>query len=99
VSSDNGIYILKTPCTIGFEYRVAHCQAIDNLTFENPKGNPKVVKDYFGMCLALYNEEEAREFAEIIAKDYCYLEYGISLIELPRSFSDYLVEANERGNG
>ena len=102
MSADNGIYILKTPADDGegFEYRVRHAQAIDNIYWDdtapghnNPDGVPEIVVEYFGKCDVL-TEEEAHKKAfeleeEVLNDDFGILEYGVSTIELPYSFTIY----------
>jgi len=108
MSSDNMIAILKTPDGKGgFEYRVKHVQAIENIYWDdsnpdgNSEGNPTQVVSYFGRCNALISQDNARHLAEGMAKevlddDFCpILEYGINEIELPRPFSFY-VEKNKQ---
>ena len=66
MSADNGIYILKTPKdnNEGFEYRVIHSQAIENIYWDDVNGydyddpNPVILLDYFclrspGSCLRI----------------------------------------------
>jgi len=95
MSADNGIYILKSPkCDgDGFEYRVTHAQAIENIEWNVPPGefNDEMLQDYFGKCEIL-TEEEARKEAfameeDILSDGFCpILEYGISTIEMHRPF-------------
>jgi hypothetical protein len=104
VSADNCVAILKTPDGQGgFEYRVAHRQAIENIYWDensvsgnnNPEGNPIQVVSYFGKCNVLTNQDNAFHLAqgmakEILADDFCpVLEYGIVRIDLPHPFSYY----------
>ena len=102
ISSDNGIYILKSPeeNKDGFDYRVTHAQAIENIYWneetgeESNEAQPKSLVDYFGEC-EVYTEEGARKEAfrmekEILSDDFCpILEYGINTIEVPHSFAWY----------
>jgi len=99
MSADNGIYILITPTEDGKgkEYRVTHAQAIDNITYEHPDGNPEEVVAYFGTCLPFYDEKNATEFAFDLYDEWGYTEYGIVDIELPKPFSQYEREAGENG--
>ena len=97
MSADNGVYILKTPDgKNGFEYRVVHAQAIDNIYWEHPDGNPEQVVNYFGKCQVFKNGSDAFNKAndlvkEIISDEFCpILEYGVSQISLPHIFSYYL---------
>jgi len=98
MSADNGIYLLKTPADDGesFEYRVIHAQAIDNIYWDGTApdhNNPDGVPEIFGACDIL-TEEEANKKAfeleeEVLNDDFGILEYGVSTIELPYSFSKY----------
>lgn len=108
MSADNGIYILKSPKDNGdgFEFRVTHAQAIENIYWnpdaneEGPDVNPKSLIDYFGEC-ELLTEQDAQDKAlaiekEILDDDFCpILEYGINTLEVPRSFLWYREKASE----
>ena len=110
MSADNGIYILKTPDGKGgFEYRVKHCQSIENIYWDennpgidNPEGNPVQVVKYFGECTVLTHLDNALILArgmekEILDDDFCpILEYGINEIELPHPFSYYVSKCKEK---
>lgn len=87
MSADNGIYILRSPRlnTLGehngFEYRVAHCAAIDNLF--TAKGAAYRVL-LFGRS-HVYSEKawallEASQLEDNILDQGAILEYGISTI-------------------
>jgi hypothetical protein len=108
MSADNTIVILKTPSPDGFEFRVTHAQAIDNIYWDetapdnyNPNGNPKEVVNYFGKCNVFTNSIDALKFAQekadkILSDDFCpILEYGISQIILLNPFSYYVEKANK----
>ncbi len=103
MSADNGIYILKTPTPDDgvFEYRVSHCQAIEDIWYENPDGNPDAVVDKFGDCEVFNDIDKAADLAfkmekEILEDDFCpILEYGINNIELPHSFFWYKIRYKE----
>ena len=97
MSADNGIYILVTKETVGLRYRVAHCQAIEDIHFVPPgrycpKGQRFVnlpalwrrFKDseVFRTDISAYAEARKKEAQETIC------EYGISHIELDRPFPD-----------
>jgi len=91
MSSDNGIYILRTPAPPikngnsytnqhgKFEYRVAHCQAIDNIDYSD-----LYLPLYFGNCKVFDILEKALSLAEQISKDIkengYFTEYGICQI-------------------
>ena len=99
MSADNGIYILVTPTNNGGEeYRVVHAMAIDNLDYDVPEGwdlNPEEVKNYFENTPVFGDEKEALDYAHELAKDWPFLEYGISSIKAERKFSEY---AGYKGN-
>lgn len=106
MSADNTIAILKTPYPfgVGHEFRVAHCQAIDNIYLNmdgtpNPDGHPGTVVDYFGQCKVFESEEdaikEAQRIEDEIEADGGYVEYGVSIIELPYAFMYYKAKVKE----
>lgn len=110
MSADNGIYILQTNKAdgFGFEYRVAECQAVENINYYNPtRGyNDKIADDamlviYFGGCTVEENEIMARAEAcaiedDILQSEWPILEYGISTIKIDKVFpSMSLEEADE----
>ena len=108
MSADNGIYILKTPKdnNEGFEYRVIHAQAIENIYWDDVNGydyenpNPVILMDYFGNAPVL-TEKEATQLVfkmekEVLEDDFCpVLEYGINTITFPKPFSWYQEEAEK----
>ena len=96
MSVDSGIYILKTPKNNGegFEYRVSHWQAIENIWDGNDDGNPYYVITIFGESLVYNSDEEVLKKAseleqEILNDDLGILEYGISHIGLPHTWEHY----------
>lgn len=94
MSADNGIYILKTPKygESSFEYRTAYHQAIDNINYNEPSpghGNALAVLRYFGDCKVHTDEDAAWLVAYDMEKDCDYLEYGVSMVELPHSMRCY----------
>lgn len=100
MSADNGIYVLETPrqAVVGDElpsreYRVAHAQAIDNITFfkEGPLRDAELVA-YFGRAEVLYNKTEALVKAHEEADKCSILEYGVNLIHWPTPFPILTVE-------
>src|SRR5271157_3513136 len=107
MSADNGIYIGKFPIqdeksqgSTGYEYRVIHAQAIDNISFfsdkkleEKFKGeNPRAIVEYFGRA-EVFTEKQAQDKAfemeeEILNDEYCpILEYGISTLTFRHQFA------------
>ena len=92
MSSDNGIYILKTRAAkpiieSDFEYRVIHAQAIENICYDVMTGQyqkdfvPEVVYDYFGECKVFRHEYEARQHAHELEAQHDILEYGVSTLD------------------
>jgi len=91
MSADNGIYILQTE---GPEFRVQHCQAIENINWDDN------IKDYtededvwienaritFKNAPVFNNERDAVIFAHKCSKKYSILEYGIQPITISRKF-------------
>lgn len=86
MSADNGIYILH--CKDG--YRVAHCQAIDNIywwEYELEKGeiegerldkiNPKILYDYFSDSEIFTNATDAMQKAIDIYNEIMEDDFGI----------------------
>jgi len=87
MSADNGIYILRTPAPpvkegnsyinqhSKYEYRVAHCQAIENIDYSD-----LYLPLLFGGS-QIYNEQDAAQKANEIQKqieeDGGFTEYGI----------------------
>jgi len=92
MSADNGIYILKTPARpirTGnsyqyqhgvFEFRVAHCQAIDNIDYSD-----LYLPAYFANSEVYKSHDDALSKAAQMAKEITDegfpLEYGICLIK------------------
>jgi len=103
MSADNTIAVLKSPKVNGFEYRVLHAQAIENIYWNDEKKNfnennevdAKNLVEYFGACEIFTDEDEAYRKAreteqEILNDDFCpILEYGISTITISKPFSWY----------
>lgn len=99
MSADNGIYILQTESQNGGdEFRVAHLQAIDNISWDEDLGlhtdnldkQIKNARDMFQGAEIFKTEDQAfqkaRDLAKEIDEDGGYLEYGISSILIPRVF-------------
>ena len=82
MSADNGIYIHK----FRDGYRVAHCQAIDNIYWHKGKNkyNYRILKQYFKNSLLFNTIEEAIKQGIKIEKDFrkdgLWTEYGINEI-------------------
>jgi len=103
MSADNGVYILRTLLPPiknagysytprpGYEYRVAHCFAIDNIDYHDLYA---VV--YFGDSAIYYDEAEALHAAHQLANEVMRhgpLEYGVSVIVRDYYFPRMTVEA------
>lgn len=88
MSADNGIYILKTAkyplkegnsyiTQDGYEYRVAHCQNIDDIDYSDL---------YLVLLFSEYdiidNENDAWNKAEQLFEEVGWIEHGISLIDM-----------------
>jgi hypothetical protein len=87
MSSDNGIYILKTKQAgehaTGFEYRVVHAQCIENLYYDIDTGLyrenfiPEEAFAYFKECQTFFEEALALRYAHHLADQAAILEYGV----------------------
>jgi len=90
MSSDNGIYILKTKqageFATGFEYRVLHAQCIENLYYDIDTGLyrenfiPEEAFAYFKECQPFFEEALALRYAHYLAEQHPILEYGVSIL-------------------
>ena len=95
MSADNGIYILRTPISAGFEYRVAHvvsCEVEYYRDKELLEDLDQYISYMWGPCSVFFTPEEAAaeavaETEEVLAQGYP-IEYGTSTIELDRSFPE-----------
>ena len=76
-----------------FDYFIAHMQASENITYNNPNGNPSVIWDVFGNARHTENEEQAFHIANEVEKEYDYVEYGIEVVFLPYPMSYYKAAA------
>lgn len=97
MSSDNGIYILKTKD----QYRVTYAHAIDNLWWSfidyNQKKDlvPTRLIEYFGGTRYTRHLEMVQKIAAIMNKNYGYTEYGICTIEDKRTWDQIVRQAKE----
>ena len=90
MSADNGIYVLASPINLfgkELEYRVAECQAIDNINYFNQESIETKAFEvlYFGESPIFSNEIDAENHAlelekEISESYFPILEYGISFL-------------------
>lgn len=100
MSADNGIYILESLVHDGKEYRVAECQAIENINYV-PKSfyapddksfwNLPSLWASFGKCQIFHDEAAALQEAQRLYRDPSMVvcEYGISTIQMDRSFPTF----------
>lgn len=92
MSADNGTYILQTAGADGPEFRIVHCQAIDNIydQFIASTGTWTPQKDsiveYFNSSKVYTNLEEAWDAAFEIDEEHGWSEDGCCLIT---EFSHY----------
>ena len=99
MSADNGIYILQTKHpknSSKYEYRVAHLQAVDNVSWDNDIGRPttdediiiKNAREMWGGCHVFTSKAKALLKAAEMEQETAILEYGISFIRIDRVFSE-----------
>lgn len=94
MSADNGIYILKTPKGLGFEYRVRELRGVEeykwNSFIEDFSNDPDVwienAREMWKDSVVLTNHEDALNEAFGIYQAFQVLEYGVCDIEIPREF-------------
>jgi len=91
MSADNGIYVLQTD---GPEFRVQHCQAIENINWdvdakdytEDEDVTIVNARELFKGAPVFTDEGEALKFASKCSKEYHILEYGIQPIKIGKKF-------------
>jgi len=94
MSADNGIYILSTLKGRGYEYRVAHLQAVENVDWDDKtkdytkKDDVRIVnaRGMWDGCKVFTNEDTAHELAHDLAEDCTILEYGICSVHINKEF-------------
>ncbi len=100
MSADNTIAILQTKKGKGYEYRVAHLQAVDNYSWDdkrkkhtdNPQVQIKNAREMWSDCKPTRKKSDAllqadRLYQTILQDDFCpYVEYGICFIEIDSEF-------------
>lgn len=103
MSADNGIYILKTKD----QYRVAHLQAIDNVSWsiidgdwqnrKETKGKcvPTRVIEMWGKCKYTRNENVALKIAHRLASNLAICEKGVNLITYNKAWKHIVEDAKE----
>lgn len=91
MSADDTVLVLKTKGKHGaLEYRVAHVQAVENLTdgADYPKAGPQLNRrwalDAFRGAKAFADQAEALKEATRIDRAWGGTEYGIRLLDLSR---------------
>lgn len=103
MSADNGIYILKTRD----QYRVAHLQAIDNVSWSIIDGNwqnkketrgkcvPTRVVEMWGKCKYTRDESIALKIAHNWASSLPICEYGVNIITYNKTWKHIVEDAKE----
>jgi hypothetical protein len=87
MSADNGVYILKTKGSDGYEYRVSYAMAIENIEYEPDYGrfNKEMLIMIFGKSPVFYDEtkslKEACRIKDSVINNDFWLEYGICEID------------------
>lgn len=101
MSADNGIYILKTKD----QYRVAHLQAIDNITCSLINGDwscddktrnkivPTRVVEMWGNCKYTRDRGKALDIAHKWADSLPICEYGVNIITYNKTWKHILEDA------
>lgn len=87
MSADNGIYILPSPKDGKIEFRVAHAQAIENIDYD-----PLYEVLLFKNAPVFQTYKEAIVYADKLAEDYDFLEYGIGVLDERKSPFLHLTE-------
>lgn len=103
MSADNGVYILKTKD----QYRVAHLQAIENLSWSAIDGRwdfsekakeryvPTRVMEMWGGCKYTRNREVAFQIAQRMVRNLRICEYGIHVITYNKTWRRIAEDARE----
>lgn len=103
MSADNGIYILKTKD----QYRVAHLQAIDNVSWSIIDGDwrnkketrgkcvPTRVIEMWGRCKYTKDESVALKLAHKWASSLPICEYGVNIITYNKTWKHIVEDAKE----
>ena len=103
MSADNGIYILRTKD----QYRVAHLQAIDNVSWsiidgdwQNKKSTrgkcvPTRVVEMWGNCKFTRDEGKALSLAHKWANSLPICEYGVNVITYNKTWKQILKDARD----
>lgn len=102
MSADNGIYILETKD----QYRVAHLQAIDNLSRDSLQDGPEdrcavdgllpaKVVEMWGGCKYTRSRRKALEIAHRWAQSLPVCEYGVRIIKCGKTWKKILKDAEQ----
>ncbi len=95
MSADNGVYILKTKD----QYRVAYAHAIENLWWNFVKRDsdnemvPTRLVELYGKKRYTKNAETAMRVAQAIMGDSRYVEYGIRILPINKTWRQIVYEA------
>lgn len=85
MSADNGVYIAKFPLVNGgFEYRVAHAMAIENVDCDIEQMQDVYRVLIWGDAESFSDETEAWNQARLLASEYEILEYGVQQLTFDR---------------
>jgi len=95
MSADNGVYVLESPLMAeapngqeihyADEYRVAHCQAIENL-WDCGQYSLDFERQMFGQSPVYHDKDEAILAAHRIAETITVLEYGVKVLHMEHPF-------------
>ena len=99
MSADNSVAVLKTKKGDGYEYRVEHLQALENVDWDNTTksytNNDDIriinaremwVNSHVFLSLHTAMLEAVQQEEDIMQSDFPVLEYGIQIITIEREF-------------
>lgn len=91
MSADNGVYILRTPDgNGGYEYRVSHATAIDNIYQKDKRRKNAMLFMYFQNSTVFDNKYDAEREADKqytrVMRDFGICEYAIQYIDWQEQF-------------
>lgn len=95
MSADNGVYILK----MKDQHRVTYAHAIENLWWSFIKRDsdremvPTRIVELYGSKRYTRDAEKAMKVAQAIARDSGYLEYGIQILPINKTWKQIVYEA------
>lgn len=94
MSADNGVYILKTE---GNEFRIKHIQAQENLYFLGLERLDDLVSlrlvEYYYNSKVFNTLEDVEKEAEELEEYFGYLEYGIIVLSVNKTWEEIIKEA------